>query len=133
MAKKWIAGAIKKPGALHKEMGVPEGNIGYWDVVTHSLGGGHGDSFVGQGRAADRAERFVAKGKLVVNLEAIADGEEGLALTSLGALTVTDVERGGGIVTGGEGGAHAGVHTSAEQDDGALAWVLHELRLESSG
>lgn len=23
--KKWIAGAIKKPGALHKEMGVPEG------------------------------------------------------------------------------------------------------------
>jgi hypothetical protein len=25
MAKKWIAKAIKKPGALHKEMGVPEG------------------------------------------------------------------------------------------------------------
>jgi hypothetical protein len=25
MAKNWIAGAIKKPGALHKEMGVPEG------------------------------------------------------------------------------------------------------------
>lgn len=24
-AKKWIAGAIKKPGALHKQMGVPEG------------------------------------------------------------------------------------------------------------
>ncbi|WP_433705809.1 hypothetical protein [Paraburkholderia sacchari] len=24
-AKKWIAGAIKKPGALHKELGVPEG------------------------------------------------------------------------------------------------------------
>ena len=23
--KKWIAGAIKKPGALHKQMGVPEG------------------------------------------------------------------------------------------------------------
>lgn len=23
--KKWIAGAIKKPGALHKELGVPEG------------------------------------------------------------------------------------------------------------
>jgi len=22
---KWIAGAIKKPGALHKELGVPEG------------------------------------------------------------------------------------------------------------
>lgn len=23
--KKWIQGAIKKPGALHKELGVPEG------------------------------------------------------------------------------------------------------------
>lgn len=25
MAKKWIAGAIKKPGALHKQLGVPQG------------------------------------------------------------------------------------------------------------
>jgi hypothetical protein len=25
MAEKWIQGAIKKPGALHKELGVPEG------------------------------------------------------------------------------------------------------------
>ena len=25
MAKNWIAGAIKKPGALHKELGVPQG------------------------------------------------------------------------------------------------------------
>lgn len=25
MAKNWIAGAIKHPGALHKEMGVPSG------------------------------------------------------------------------------------------------------------
>ena len=26
MAKKnWIAGAVKKPGALHKELGVPQG------------------------------------------------------------------------------------------------------------
>lgn len=25
MAKKWIADAIKKPGALHKSLGVPEG------------------------------------------------------------------------------------------------------------
>lgn len=25
MAKNWIQGAIKKPGALHKELGVPEG------------------------------------------------------------------------------------------------------------
>jgi hypothetical protein len=23
--KKWIQGAIKKPGALHEEMGIPEG------------------------------------------------------------------------------------------------------------
>jgi hypothetical protein len=25
MAEKWIQGAIKKPGALHKSLGVPEG------------------------------------------------------------------------------------------------------------
>ena len=25
MAEKWISGAIKHPGALHKELGVPEG------------------------------------------------------------------------------------------------------------
>lgn len=25
MAKKWIQGAIKKPGALHEEMGIPKG------------------------------------------------------------------------------------------------------------
>lgn len=25
MAKNWIKGAIKHPGALHKELGVPEG------------------------------------------------------------------------------------------------------------
>jgi hypothetical protein len=25
MAKNWIAGAIKKPGALHRQMGVPAG------------------------------------------------------------------------------------------------------------
>lgn len=25
MAKKWIQGAIKKPGALHKDLGVPAG------------------------------------------------------------------------------------------------------------
>jgi hypothetical protein len=25
MAKKWIAGAIKHPGALHKSLGVPQG------------------------------------------------------------------------------------------------------------
>ena len=25
MADKWISGAIKHPGALHKELGVPEG------------------------------------------------------------------------------------------------------------
>lgn len=26
MAEKWISGAIKHPGALHKELGVPEGS-----------------------------------------------------------------------------------------------------------
>lgn len=25
MSKNWIAGAVKKPGALHKQLGIPEG------------------------------------------------------------------------------------------------------------
>ena len=25
MAKDWIAGAVKKPGALHKQLGIPQG------------------------------------------------------------------------------------------------------------
>lgn len=26
MAKNWIKGAVKKPGQLHKDLGVPQGN-----------------------------------------------------------------------------------------------------------
>jgi hypothetical protein len=37
--KKWIAGAIKHPGALHKELGVPEGKkipAKKLEAATHS-------------------------------------------------------------------------------------------------
>ena len=38
---KWIAGAIKHPGALHKELGVPEGNkipAGKLEKAAHAGG-----------------------------------------------------------------------------------------------
>lgn len=39
MAKKWIAGAIKHPGALHKTLGVPQGEKipeGKLEAAAHS-------------------------------------------------------------------------------------------------
>ena len=39
MAKNWIKGAIKHPGALHKELGVPEGKkipAGKLEKAAHS-------------------------------------------------------------------------------------------------
>lgn len=41
MAEKWIQGAIKKPGALHKELGVPMGKkipTGKLDKAAHAGG-----------------------------------------------------------------------------------------------
>lgn len=41
MAKKWIAGAIGKKGALHKELGVPEGEkipAGQLEKAAHAGG-----------------------------------------------------------------------------------------------
>jgi len=38
--KKWIAGAIKKPGALHKTLGVPEGK----KIPASKLAAKKGDS-----------------------------------------------------------------------------------------
>lgn len=41
MSKNWIAGAIKHPGALHKQMGVPAGkNIPQKALVAASHKGG---------------------------------------------------------------------------------------------
>jgi len=41
MAKNWIQGAISKPGALHKQMGVPEGEkipAGKLEKASHAEG-----------------------------------------------------------------------------------------------
>jgi hypothetical protein len=41
MAKKnWIAGAVKNPGALHKELGVPEGKNIPQDKLSKAIAGG---------------------------------------------------------------------------------------------
>lgn len=39
MAKKWLKGAVKHPGALHKDLGVPEGEkipADKLEAATHS-------------------------------------------------------------------------------------------------
>ena len=40
MAKHWIQGAIKHPGALHKELGVPEGQKIPAKKLEHAAGAG---------------------------------------------------------------------------------------------
>lgn len=41
MAKNWIAGAIKHPGALHRQLGVPEGKkIGFAKLQAAASKGG---------------------------------------------------------------------------------------------
>jgi hypothetical protein len=41
MAEKWIAGAIKHPGALHRQMGVPQGQkIGHSRLEAAAQKGG---------------------------------------------------------------------------------------------
>ena len=52
-----------------------------------------------------------------LNVQALANGQEGLALAVFGALAIADVQGGRGIVAGGESRAHAGIHASAEQND----------------
>lgn len=49
MAKKWIKGAIKHPGALHKELGVPVGE----NIPRKKL-----ESAAGKGGALGKRARF---------------------------------------------------------------------------
>ena len=54
-----------------------------------------------------------------LNVQALADCQKGLPFALFGALAIADVQRGGVVVAGGESGADAGIHASAEQDYGA--------------
>ena len=105
-----------------EEMGITEGDVSDGDLVidlVRNVGGfGHvcrdSDGDVREGGAADGTESFVADNKFVVDAEAFADGEEGLALAGFGALTIADVDGGGFGVAGGEGGAYAGIHATGK-------------------
>ena len=80
---------------------------------------GHSDGIVGERRAADRAKGLVSNHKLVADSEALADGKKRLPFALFRTLPVTDVNRGRVVVARRQSRANAGVHASAEQDDGA--------------
>ena len=42
MAKNWIKGAIKRPGQLHKDLGVPQGQKIPQSKITAALAGRYG-------------------------------------------------------------------------------------------
>lgn len=71
MAEKWIAGAIKHPGALHRALGVPEGEkipagkmakarnsdnprVAKMAALAHTLGGMHHKSKTSEERMKSR-------------------------------------------------------------------------------
>src|ERR1700733_10024518 len=101
-------------------MGVAKRDIGDGNLVANLMRGRHGDGFVGERRTADGAKSLIADDEFFPDVEAIANCEERLALTILGALSIAYVQGSGRVVAGGEGGADAGVHSSAEQDHGGL-------------
>ncbi len=110
-----------------EEVGVAEGDVGDgdlgWEMRWH-LGQGSGNGAgnlngrVGEGRAPNGAQGFVAHDELIANAEASANGEESLALTGFGTLAVANMERSGVSVARSEGGADAGVHAAREEDYG---------------
>ena len=96
-------------------------------------GDGHGEGGVGEGRAADLAERLVADHETARDAEAVADFGEGALLAGFGALAVGDVQGGDvgrAMFADGEGGADGGVHASGESDYG-LDGVGHKVLFQS--
>src|ERR1700722_4106364 len=101
-------------------MGIAKRHIGYWNLFSIDMtSGGDGDVFIGESGAPDSAQSIVADDEFFLNVEALANRQKGLSLAIFGTLAVADVQRGCGIVAGGESGANAGVHASAEKHDGA--------------
>jgi hypothetical protein len=81
------------------------------------------------GTALFSSVSVVAHQELFFDVEAVADGEKGLSLALLGALTVADVQRCDVVIASCKRGADAGIHASAEEDDGAgLFWLGHGFR-----
>ena len=81
-----------------------------------------------------RARASLRTSSLILDIEAAADCQEGLALAGFRALAIADVQRSGGVVAGGERGAHAGIHASAEQDDRTgFGWARQDMLAIADG
>jgi hypothetical protein len=76
---------------------------------------GHGDFVVGQSRPADDSQSIVFHHETAFNPQCVANAYESPALTLLGTLTVTDVKRGGLVISCSQGRANRGIHASAKQ------------------
>ena len=119
-------------------MRVAEGNVGDGDVGADLRPGfGHVEGVVGEGRAADLAERLVADHETAADAEAVADFGEGALLAGFGALSVGDVQGGdtvGSLLADGQRGADGGVHASGEGDyglDGVGMCVVIETSIQN--
>ena len=110
-------------------MRVAERDIGDGDVAAvRGCGGvklifGNGDVLVGEGGPADGAEVIELDDQAAIGGDGVKVGNfgEGAAFPGLGALAVPGVEEGDAVfsVTGERfGGTDAGVHATAEEDDG---------------
>ncbi len=144
----WIAGAVFEDGAdidgvsaeyfgpangSGKKVRVAEGDVG--DGDGGACGGGKREAVFGDGEARIGEGGAAYLGKSVeVDEESLGGGDgveigdflEGAAFAALGALPVGAVEKGEAVwVFGaGDGSGDAGVHPTAEQDDGGGLGVV---------
>ena len=108
-----------------KKMRVAEGDVGDGNLFADVLRLGDGDAFVSQCRAADLGETAVLDEHALSDAEPVADLFEGIALTRLGTLAITDMHGRNvlcAVLMNGDGGADAGIHASAEEHDGAVVF-----------
>jgi hypothetical protein len=58
MAKDWIKGAIKRPGQLHRDLGVPQGKTIPGDKMKSALAGQFGKATTRRARLARTLKGF---------------------------------------------------------------------------
>ncbi len=102
-----------------QEVGVAKGHIGHGNVVADGVGLGNRNPAVGQCRSADGAQGLIADDQPIADFQAVANGGKRLPLAVFGWLSVADVDGSRVKVANCKSGADAGIHASAEQDDGA--------------
>jgi len=58
MAKKWIQGAIKRPGQLHRDLGIPQGQKIPAEALQRALSGQYGEKVAQRARLARTLKRM---------------------------------------------------------------------------